>query len=680
MSYKALTEASVLGYVREREALRDIFSSFDLTASEVGDGNLNQVFILRNRDKPDEAAVLKQALPYLRVAGDSWPLSRERMRFETGALRLYNDLTPGLVPRVYDHDEDMSVVVMEFLGEHEVMRKPLVARERFPNFAEHISHFLAQTLFHTSDLFLSGEEKKARQKLFINPHLCKLQEDFVYTNPYKTSPENQWNPELEPQVQAVRTNGPLKAAIADLKRDYMTRAQALLHGDLHTGSLMVTERDTKVIDPEFAFYGPVGYDIGTLFANLVLNALSHTAHTPDEETRKEYQDYLLDTVRDIWRLFSEKFERLWTAHQQSDPDRKAYWDFAGGEEAFRTYQQDYLTRILQDSAGHGGCEMLRRMMGIVSVWDLSSIEDMKARAVAERLAVRIGSSWITNRSNITTIDALLDVVREELAGRLKSPQPSPEPDLPFAGKVALITGAASGIGRACAEAFSEAGAAVVALDIRPDVEALFNEEMQKGLVCDVTDEDALQEAVDEAVHLFGRLDIVVSNAGIFPPSRRLEEMQNDTWSQSLEVNLTSHQRLIKASIPHLQQGADATIIIVGSKNVAAPGPGAGAYSVAKAGLTQLARVAALELAEHGVRVNIVHPDAVFDTGIWTEEVLKKRAEHYNMSVEQYRTKNLLRTEITSKSVAEVVLALAGPAFSKTTGAQIPVDGGNDRVI
>ena len=679
MSYKALTEASVLEYIRGREALRDVFSSFDLTASEVGDGNLNQVFILRNAQKPDEAAVLKQALPYLRVAGDSWPLSRERMRFETQALRLYNDLTPGLVPRVYDHDEEMSVVVMEFLSEHEVMRKPLVARERFPNFAEHISHFLAQTLFHTSDLFLSGEEKKARQKRFINPHLCKLQEDFVYTNPYKTSPENQWNPELEPQVQAVRTNGPLKAAIADLKSDYMTRVQALLHGDLHTGSLMVTERDTKVIDPEFAFYGPMGYDIGTLFANLVLNALSHTAHTPDEAARKEYQDYLLDTVRDIWRLFSEKFERLWTAHHQSDPDRKVYWDFPGSEEAFRTYQKRYLTRVLQDSAGHGGCEMLRRMMGIVSVWDLSSIEDAKERAVAERLAVRIGSSWITNRAHITTIDALLDVVRGELAGRSESPRPS-KATLPFAGKVALVTGAASGIGRACAEAFSEAGAAVVALDIRPDVADLFNSEEQKGLVCDVTDEGALQEAVDEAVRLFGRLDIVVSNAGIFPVSRRLEEMQNETWSRSLEVNLTSHQRLIKASIPHLRRGTNATIIIVGSKNVAAPGPGAGAYSVAKAGLTQLARVAALELAPDGVRVNMVHPDAVFDTGIWTEEVLQKRAEHYNMSVEEYKTKNLLRTEITSKSVAEVVLALAGPAFSKTTGAQIPVDGGNDRVI
>ena len=309
--------------------------------------------------------------------------------------------------------------------------------------------------------------------------------------------------------------------------------------------------------------------------------------------------------------------------------------------------------------------MLRRMMGIVSVWDLSSVEDTKARAVAERLAVRIGSSWITNRSHITTIDALLEVVRGELAGRSGNSQSSASrqirPSFHRQSRAGDGRSEPASAGRAL-RLFPEAGAAVVALDIQPDVETIFSSEMKKGLICDVTDEDALQEAVDEAVRLFGRLDIVVSNAGIFPASRRLEDMQDDTWSRSLEVNLTSHQRLIKASIPHLRQGADATIIIVGSKNVAAPGPGAGAYSVAKAGLTQLARVAALELAEGGVRVNVVHPDAVFDTGIWTEEVLQKRAEHYNMSVEQYRTKNLLRTEITSKSVAKAVLALAGPGF------------------
>lgn len=250
---------------------------------------------------------------------------------------------------------------------------------------------------------------------------------------------------------------------------------------------------------------------------------------------------------------------------------------------------------------------------------------------------------------------------------------------PFAGKVALVTGAHSGIGKACAELLQKRGAAVVALDINPAIAERQQATLQ-GLVCDVTDSAALEKAVQETVRRFGGLDIVVFNAGIFPPSMRIEDMQAAQWERSLAINLTSQQRLMQYSVPFLRHGIDPTMIIIGSKNVPAPGPGAGAYSAAKAALTQLARVAALELAGDGIRVNIIHPDAVFDTALWTPEILEKRAKSYGLSVEEYKTKNLLHAEITSWDVARMVSALAGPAFSRTTGAQIPLDGGNDRVI
>ena len=157
-------------------------------------------------------------------------------------------------------------------------------------------------------------------------------------------------------------------------------------------------------------------------------------------------------------------------------------------------------------------------------------------------------------------------------------------------------------------------------------------------------------------------------------------MEDETWTMSLELNLSSHQRLLRYCIPFLQHGVDPAVVIIGSKNVPAPGPGASAYSAAKAGLNQLARVAALELSEYGVRVNTVHPNAVFDTAIWTDDILKSRAERYGLSVEQYKTNNLLKTEVTSHHVAELVCEMAGPLFAKTTGAQVPIDGGNDRVI
>jgi len=174
--------------------------------------------------------------------------------------------------------------------------------------------------------------------------------------------------------------------------------------------------------------------------------------------------------------------------------------------------------------------------------------------------------------------------------------------------------------------------------------------------------------------------MLISNAGIFPESHRIEDMDQDLWEKSLQVNLTSHQRLLNKSIKFLEVGIDPAIVIIGSKNVPAPGPGASAYSVAKEGLTQLARVAALECASEGIRVNVIHPNAVFDTGIWTDEKLESRAKHYGITVEEYKSKNLLKTEITSKDVAELVITMLGSPFSKVTGAQVAIDGGSDRII
>lgn len=414
MAYHALNEQTVIDYIRSRPALERIFSGDRrLSASEVGDGNLNLVFIVRSQDTATHAAVVKQALPYLRVAGDSWPLARERVRFEAQSLQLYNHYTPGLAPEVYDYDDEMSALVMEYLGNHQIMRKPLVARQKFPNFVDHISTFLARTLFFTSDLYLSGPDKKALQAQYINPHLCKIQEDFVYTNPYKSSPENKWNPLIDAEVQAVRANGTLKNAIAEVKETYIAHAQALVHGDLHTGSIMVNSSETRVIDSEFAFYGPMGYDIGNVVAHLVLNYLSHYAHTPDERERRAYQAYLLDTARGVWTEFARKFETLWTQNNQGELAAASYWDFPGGQEAFAQFRGNYILNILRDTTGHAGCEVLRRMMGIVTIWDISSIQDLELRAGVERKAIRVGARWVMERNQISNIEDVLGIVREE---------------------------------------------------------------------------------------------------------------------------------------------------------------------------------------------------------------------------------------------------------------------------
>lgn len=260
--------------------------------------------------------------------------------------------------------------------------------------------------------------------------------------------------------------------------------------------------------------------------------------------------------------------------------------------------------------------------------------------------------------------------------KLRSSKTRPE----FAGRVVVVTGAASGIGKACVDAFLAQGAAVAALDLNPKVESCWQIPEVLAIACDVTRQDQVQDALHQVVTWFGGIDVLISNAGSFPASCRLEGMEDDTWSQSLELNLSAHMRLLRHCTPFLQVGIDPSVVFIGSKNVPAPGPGAGAYSVAKAGLAQLARVAALELGSNGVRVNTLHPNAVFDTGLWTDEVLQQRANHYGLSVDEYRKHNVLGRQVRSRDVAAAALAMASSAFACTTGAQVPVDGGNERVI
>jgi len=251
----------------------------------------------------------------------------------------------------------------------------------------------------------------------------------------------------------------------------------------------------------------------------------------------------------------------------------------------------------------------------------------------------------------------------------------------FAGEIALITGAASGIGRGCVNAFLARGAAVVGLDIDPSITEMIDRADFLGLLCDVTDSEAISEALRITVERFGGLDMLVPNAGMFPPGCRIDALSRDEWDRVMEVNLDANLALMREAHPLLKASPrGGRVVVMGSRNVPAPGPGAVAYSVSKAGLVQMARVAALEWGEDGIRVNIINPHAVFDTGIWTDEVLQARADHYGLTVEEYKTRNVLGVEVTSRDVGELVAEMCGPLFDKATGAQIPIDGGSERVV
>lgn len=253
--------------------------------------------------------------------------------------------------------------------------------------------------------------------------------------------------------------------------------------------------------------------------------------------------------------------------------------------------------------------------------------------------------------------------------------------LEFEGEVVLITGAASGIGKSCVESFLSRGAAVIALDISNSIETVIKHQNYLGLVCDLTNEISTKDSIEMGVRHFGGVDMIVLNAGVFPEGKKVKDLDLKEWNKVFSINLDANLNLLRELFPLLRVSpSNGRVVIIGSKNVSAPGPGAAAYSASKAALNQLMRVLSMEWGEYGIRLNTLHPNAVFDTGIWTDEVLESRANHYGLSVKEYKTNNVMGVEINSKDVSELAAEMCGKLFSKTTAAQVPVDGGNERVI
>uniref|UniRef100_A0A803NNB2 S-methyl-5-thioribose kinase n=1 Tax=Cannabis sativa TaxID=3483 RepID=A0A803NNB2_CANSA len=265
--FRPLDEKTLVDYVKAVPALSSKLGGNldDLTIKEVGDGNLNFVYIVIGSSG---SLVIKQALPYIRCIGESWPMTKERAYFEAVTLKEHGRWCPNNVPEVFHFDHDHVVDCHAYLEPpHIILRKGLIAGVEYPLLAEHISDYMANTLFYTSLIYRSTtEHKKAVAEFCGNVELCRLTEQVVFSDPYKVSEYNHWtSPYLDEDAEAVRNDDGLKVEIAELKSKFCERSQALIHGDLHTGSVMVTHDSTQVIDPEFCAYGPMGFDIGAFW-------------------------------------------------------------------------------------------------------------------------------------------------------------------------------------------------------------------------------------------------------------------------------------------------------------------------------------------------------------------------------------------------------------------------------
>ena len=347
------------------------------TAREVGDGNLNLIFIVTGES--GASAVIKQALPYVRLVGEGWPLTIDRNRLEREAFAVYAPLVPDLLPHIFHSDDALALFIMEDLSRLEVVRGGMVGMRPFPRLAGDIARFCAETAIHTSDFHLTSADKKRAVQRAINPELCKITEDLVLTDPFFDAPSNSYEPALQPDLDDLWADGRAQANVASLRYAFATRAEALLHGDLHTGSVMGSPAETKIVDPEFSFYGPIGFDIGMFIANLFLSAVSHHTQCRNDVERR-YAWTMLDAATETWSTFRERADRLLAD--------APVWQLTA------TARTEFLTQILRDAVGYAGAEMIRRTVGLARVADLEKIEDMAVRVRAKSLAIRIGQRLI----------------------------------------------------------------------------------------------------------------------------------------------------------------------------------------------------------------------------------------------------------------------------------------------
>jgi 5-methylthioribose kinase len=411
--YRILREADLRDYLARLPAIAGQLGGPPQawSISEVGDGNLNLVFIVKGATG---GIAVKQALPYVRLVGESWPLPLSRSHYEYQALVHQARLAPGLVPGVLHHNEALALTAMELLEPHIIMRKGLVAGTCYPHFVEDITTFLARTLFLSSDLALSAARKKEGIAAFAGNHaLCKITEDLIFTDPYRQAEQNRWtSPWLDATAAAFREDLDLHVAVSRLKLKFMASPEALIHGDLHTGSIMVTESRTLVIDPEFAFYGPMGFDIGAVLSNLLMSYLASAGHERAAGDRQSFETWLLLTIESVWTEFVRKFTDLWRAEGHGDAYPAVLFGGTDGAARIEAEREAYMDRLFQDIVGFAAAKIIRRILGLAHNIDFELIEDPQARAICEARSLRLARAMMVEAPSFPTIGAVTATARE----------------------------------------------------------------------------------------------------------------------------------------------------------------------------------------------------------------------------------------------------------------------------
>lgn len=405
--YQILDRESLPGYLHAIPEVAEVLGTDpNPEILEIGDGNLNFVYRVSDPNDSSRAVIVKQAVPYLRMVGEEWPLGRDRMTFEIRALKLYNELVPDFVPKIYHADEDMSTLVMQYLDDHIILRLGMIDGITYPDVATHLGKFMADTLFGTSAWSMGSEDRRQLMDRFtLNAELCKLTEEFIFAFPYMVHDSNYSNPATDAwAAENIHTDTQYKLDMLAMKDLFVTKTDALIHGDLHSGSLMVNQAESFVIDMEFAFFGPFGFDVGKVISNFLLSATSHAYHSDDNT----YRDWLFEQIGIIWTTFAERFDELWADAHESTMLTTGLLT----TDEFAMLRERFMVDLLRESAGFAACSMARRTLGIAGVADVRDIPDLDIRSKIEIANLKLSKRLMAERNNLSTIDDLLGLVRD----------------------------------------------------------------------------------------------------------------------------------------------------------------------------------------------------------------------------------------------------------------------------
>ena len=410
--YRVLSQADILAEIARLPALAAILGGqpSDWAIRDVADGYINAVFIV---DGPKGGICAKQGLPYVRYHGESWPLDETRAFYEASYMRRLEPVVGKLAPALLHFDPVLQFIVMEKLAPHVVLRGALVEGRTFPKVGADIGRYIATAAFHTSDLGVPFERKFEDIGLFSgNTSLLRISVDLIFTDPYVEVWRNRFVPELGAWAKAFRDDTELKTAVAIHRNAFLSNRQALLHGDLHSGSVMVTEAESRVIDGEFSTFGPIGFDLGAFAGNLVINWYAQAGYARGEAERTAHRAYLLDQIVELWGSFRAELLRLWEARTEAGGDGypASHFADAAGRARLAAIRERYIQAVFEDLVAFASIKIIRRILSYAQVSDFLVIEDTQRRAEVQAAALAFARTVLKDPARFRDLGAYLDAI------------------------------------------------------------------------------------------------------------------------------------------------------------------------------------------------------------------------------------------------------------------------------